>query len=51
VGAYKYDEKQDALRVTVTPKAADMHEQLTYKVTSGGFSLFWEKLEIPVSIP
>jgi hypothetical protein len=50
-GAYKYDEKQDALRVTVTPKAADMHEQLTYKITSSGFSLFWDKLEIPVSIP
>src|SRR6218665_3305637 len=50
-GAYKYDEKQDALRVTVTPKPAEMHEQPGYKITANGLFLFWDRLEVPVSIP
>lgn len=49
-GAFKYDESKDQLRVMVTPKASAMHEQLTYIITSKGFSLNWDKLSIPVSI-
>ncbi|MCC3159544.1 DUF2911 domain-containing protein [Hymenobacter sp. 15J16-1T3B] len=50
-GAFKYDEKQDALRVMATPrKAASMSERLTYAVESPGLVLRWENLELPVSI-
>jgi Protein of unknown function (DUF2911) len=50
-GAYDYKEKDDALRVTVMPKkSAAMNERLAYKINSGGFSLLWENLEVPVSI-
>ncbi|KAA9327163.1 DUF2911 domain-containing protein [Hymenobacter busanensis] len=48
-GAFKYDEKQDALRVMVTPrKAASMNERLAYEVTGNGLVLRWENLEVPV---
>jgi len=30
VGSFTYDEKEDALRVTVKPQAAEMHDALTY---------------------
>lgn len=49
-GAFKYDEKQDALRVMVTPKAHAMTESLTYVITPKGFSMDWDKISIPVSI-
>ena len=50
-GAFKYDQKQDALRVTVTPrKAASMAERLAYEVTPKGLVLRWEKLEAPIAI-
>ena len=50
-GAYSYDEKQDALRVTVKPaKSATAHEQLAYALTDKGLVLRWENLEVPVSI-
>ena len=50
-GAFKYDEKQDALRVTVTPrKAARMSERLVYEVKPTGLVLRWEKLEAPITI-
>ena len=50
-GAFKYDQKQDALRVMVRPrKAAAMAERLTYKVTPTGLVLRWEKLEVPIGI-
>ncbi|MCB2409247.1 DUF2911 domain-containing protein [Hymenobacter lucidus] len=50
-GAFKYDEKQDALRVTATPrKAATMTEGLVYEVTKDGLVLRWENLELPVAI-
>jgi hypothetical protein len=49
-GAYEYSEKQDALRVTVTPKkSGEMHERLAYKINDKGFILLWENLEVPVS--
>jgi len=50
-GAFKYDQKQDALRVTVQPrKAAAMAERLTYEVQPTGLVLRWENLEVPVAI-
>ena len=50
-GAYKYDAKEDALRVTVTPKKAiTPAEKLMYDVTPKGLMLRWENLEIPVAI-
>ena len=50
-GAYKYNQKLDALRVMVTPrKAASPNERLSYTVTSKGLTLSWEKLELPIVI-
>lgn len=50
-GAYDYKEKDDALRVTVTPKkSATMNERLVYRINDEGFSLLWENLEVPVMI-
>lgn len=50
-GAYKYDQKEDALRVTVKPiKAAAMNERLTYALNNNGFTLNWENLTVPVTV-
>ncbi len=54
-GAFTYDEKEDALRVTVKPKAADMHNALTYdfdqlQPDSAVAELEWEKLAVPFKI-
>ncbi|GAA4334944.1 hypothetical protein GCM10023149_42590 [Mucilaginibacter gynuensis] len=50
-GAYKYDEKQDALRVTVKPvEKSEKSERLVYAVNSKGFNLTWDKLSVPVSV-
>ena len=50
-GAFKYDQKLDALRVLVTPrKSAALAERLAYEVTPQGLTLRWEKLEVPVAI-
>jgi Protein of unknown function (DUF2911) len=50
-GAYKYDEKQDALRVMVTPrKTAAVTERLAYEVTPKALVLRWENVELPVAI-
>ncbi len=50
-GAYKYEEAQDALRVTVKPTAsAQKNERLVYAINKGGFTLSWDQLTIPVSV-
>jgi Protein of unknown function (DUF2911) len=54
-GAFTYDEKEDALRVTVKPKAADMHNALTYdfdqlKPDSAVVQLEWEKVAVPFKV-
>lgn len=47
----QYDEKQDAQRVTVTPrKAPTMNERLKYDVNSEGLLLSWENMVVPVKI-
>jgi tetratricopeptide (TPR) repeat protein len=54
-GAFTYAEKEDALRVTVKPKAADMHNALTYdfdelKPDSAVVELEWEKVAVPFKV-
>ena len=54
-GSFSYDEKEDALRVTVKPAASEMHEALTYdfddvKADSAVLTLRWEKLAVPVRV-
>lgn len=50
-GAYKYEEKDDALRVKVSSKKIDtLQEKLAYEVNDKGFVLKWENIEVPVKI-
>ena len=54
-GSFSYDEKEDALRVTVKPHAAESFEVLTYvfddvKPDSAAATLRWEKLAVPFRI-
>jgi DUF2911 family protein len=54
-GSYGYNQKEDALRVTVTPHAADMTERLQYTFddptdSQVTLSLRWEKLAVPIKI-
>src|SRR5438477_6519226 len=48
-GSFSYDQKEDALRVTVKPQTAEMREELTYEVgsvkpDSAVVTLRWEKV-------
>src|SRR5215468_750532 len=54
-GSFTYDEKEDALRVTVKPKPAELHEALAYdfddiKPDSALVTLRWEKLAVPFKV-
>jgi tetratricopeptide (TPR) repeat protein len=55
-GSFTYDIKEDALRVTVTPRAAAApRERLEYRFddlteTKATLVLAWEKLEVPIAI-
>jgi tetratricopeptide (TPR) repeat protein len=54
-GSFTYDEKEDALRVTVKPKAAEMHNALTYdfdqlQKDSAVVELEWEKVAVPFKV-
>jgi len=49
-GAFKYDKSKDVLRVKVTPVAVPLHERMIYTVTDKGFSMIWDKLELPVKV-
>mgnify|MGYP000432113786 CR=1 FL=1 len=55
-GSYSYDAKEDALRVTVTPRAvATSEERLSYRFdelsdTKATLALRWEKLEVPIAL-
>jgi len=54
-GAFTYDQKEDALRVTVKPEASDFHEALTYdfdqlKPDSTLVTLRWEKVAVPFKV-
>src|SRR4051794_28532735 len=54
-GSYTYDQKEDALRVTVKPRPNEMEEALEYEFEdltpdSATLTLKWEKLAVPVKI-
>jgi hypothetical protein len=54
-GSFTYDQKEDALRVTVKPQPTDMHEALTYdfddpQADSTLVTLRWEKIAVPVKV-
>jgi hypothetical protein len=54
-GSFTYDEKEDALRVTVKPRVAEMHNALTYdfddvQKDSAVVELEWEKVAVPFRI-
>ncbi len=54
-GSFSYDQKEDALRVTVTPQAGENVERLLFTFddladASATLSLRWEKLRVPVKI-
>ncbi|MBI3644750.1 MAG: DUF2911 domain-containing protein [Acidobacteriales bacterium] len=54
-GAYTYDEAEDALRVTVKPQAAEMHNALTYdfdqlQPDSAVVVMAWEKVAVPFKV-
>ena len=55
MGQLSYDQKEDALRVTVKPHPDELHEALTYDFdqvtpTSTTVVLKWEKLAVPFKI-
>jgi len=54
-GSFTYDQAEDALRVTVKPRAADMHDALTYdfdqlQPDSAVVELEWEKVAVPFKV-
>ncbi|HKW57535.1 MAG TPA: DUF2911 domain-containing protein [Candidatus Acidoferrum sp.] len=54
-GSFSYDEKEDALRVTVKPQTAEFHDALAYtfddiKPDSAAATLRWEKVAVPFHI-
>ena len=54
-GSFTYAEKEDALRDTVKPKLAELHEALAYdfddiKPDSAVVTLRWEKLAVPFKV-
>jgi len=54
-GSFTYDQAEDALRVTVKPKVADMHNALTYdfdnlQPDSAVVELEWEKVAVPFKV-
>jgi len=54
-GSFSYDQKEDALRVTVKPQPSDFHEALTYdfddvKPDSAVVALHWEKVAVPFKV-
>ena len=54
-GAFTYDQAEDALRVTVKPRAADMHNALTFdfdqlQPDSAVVELEWEKVAVPFKV-
>jgi hypothetical protein len=54
-GSFTYDQAEDALRVNVKPRAADMHNALTYDFDdltpeSAVVTLAWEKVAVPFKV-
>jgi Protein of unknown function (DUF2911) len=54
-GSFTYDQKEDALRVTVKPSASDFHEALTYdfddpKPNVATVTMRWDKVAVPFKV-
>jgi hypothetical protein len=51
-GAFKYDEKQDALRVKVKPKkSSKFNEKLMYSISpKGPVGVSWENVEVDFNV-
>ncbi len=50
-GAYKYDEKEDVLRITAKPVKTEMTEKMTFKAGKNGMLyLDWAETRIPIAI-
>jgi hypothetical protein len=54
-GSFTYNQAEDALRVTVKPQPADLHEALTYdfdevKPGSSVVTMRWEKVAVPFKV-
>jgi hypothetical protein len=54
-GSFSYNQAEDALRVTVKPQPAELHDALTYdfddvKPGSAVVKLQWEKLAVPFTV-
>lgn len=49
-GAYDYDESQDALRVSVTPRDHEMVEEMDFAVEDGEVVLMWAELAVPFRV-
>src|SRR5579872_1868466 len=54
-GAFTYKQDEDALRVTVKPQAAEVHDALTYdfddvKADSTVVTMRWEKVAVPFKV-
>lgn len=50
-GHFQYDEKNDVLRVEVTPSwEASTQERLTMEIESPGLVIRWEKLKLPITM-
>jgi tetratricopeptide (TPR) repeat protein len=54
-GSFSYDQKEDALRVTVKPQASEFHEALTYdfddlKPNATTVTLRWDKVAVPFKV-
>jgi tetratricopeptide (TPR) repeat protein len=54
-GSFSYEEKDDVLRFSATPRPADFEERLDYRFENVGENaataiLHWEKLEVPFTI-
>jgi len=54
-GSFSYDQKEDALRITVKPGTADFHDALTYdfdqlKPDSAVVTMRWDKVAVPFNV-
>ena len=54
-GSYSYDQKEDALRVTVKPQTSEPHEALTFdfddpKPNGATIAMRWDKVAVPFKV-
>ncbi|MEP6705203.1 MAG: DUF2911 domain-containing protein, partial [Acidobacteriota bacterium] len=54
-GSFTYDQAEDALRITVKPRAGEMHHALTFdfdelQPSSASVVLAWEKIAVPIKV-